>query len=153
MVPPTRTREPIMTQSKQPIFVRLTIRSVDDDNQVFFSNEDESLDPIEVIPGDGQIFAKVEEILTTMNVGDRQSLELAKEDAFGDRFDQAVKQVPLENLPEELRSPGTQVNTQLENGQSIMGVVTAIETDHAVIDFNHPLAGKNVLVEFVVVEK
>lgn len=142
-----------MTSTNQPVFLRLTIRSLDDDNQVFFSNEDETVQAIEVIPGQGEIFAKLDAMLPTMNIGDKESLTLSKEEAFGDYIEDAVKKVPVDNLSEELRQPGTRVSTQIEDGHTIEGVVVSVEDEFAVIDFNHPLAGKNIQVDFVIVEK
>lgn len=142
-----------MANATQPIFLRLTIRSVDDDNSVFFSNENDSSAPIEITPGTGQIFPKVDKILSSMTIGDRKTVTLTKEEAFGDYSAEAIKKVPLENLPKELQNPGIQVSTQLDDGQSIQGTVLEITPEHAVIDFNHPLAGKDISVEVVIVEE
>jgi FKBP-type peptidyl-prolyl cis-trans isomerase 2 len=140
------------SSKKPPVYLRMTIRSTEDKDKVFFTNEDQSSDPIEINPGSGQIFPKVDELLTTMNVGDRQSIELAKEEAFGEHSQEAIKKVPLENLSEDLQQQGAKVSAQVSNGQTIQGVVMTIEDEFAVIDFNHPLAGQSILVEFKLVE-
>ncbi|MBG77479.1 MAG: peptidylprolyl isomerase [Alphaproteobacteria bacterium] len=140
-----------MTSPAQPVFLRMTIRNLDDD-QVFFSNENESMQAVEITPGEGNIFPKVEEVLPTMEIGERKSLTLEKEDAFGDIVKEAVQNVAIENLPEELREVGSNVSAQTQNDQTVHGTVVAIEENAAVIDFNHPLAGKKVEVEFVVVD-
>ncbi len=141
-----------MPPENQPVFIRLTIRDTES-NEVFLSNENEASQPLEVVPGQGQIFPKVEELLPSMAVGERKSVVLPKEDAFGEVVDEAVQKVPLENLPEELREAGTKLSAQTDNAQTVQGTVISIEDDTAIVDFNHPLAGKEVEVEFVVVEK
>jgi FKBP-type peptidyl-prolyl cis-trans isomerase 2 len=139
-----------MTSQEQPFLVRMTIHNVDD-NQVFFSNENEA-QPIEVIPGQGHIFPKIEELLPSMTIGEKKSLTLEKEDAFGDKVKEAVQEVPLERLTEELRVPGTKISAQTQNDQPVQGTVVSIEDEVAIIDFNHPLAGKKIEVEFAIVE-
>lgn len=141
-----------MTQQNQPIYVRLTIRD-SENNSVFFSNEDESTQPLEVILGYNQIFAKVEELLSSMQIGDRNNLTLPKEEAFGDIIKEAIQMVPIANLPEHLRECGAKVSAETEDGQTINGAVIAVNQENAEIDFNHPLAGKSINVDFVVVEK
>jgi len=136
-----------------PVFIRMTIRSLDDDNEVFFSNEDENLEVIEVIPGEGHIFPKIEALLNDMNIGERKTVSLTKEDAFGDPMDEAVQKVPSEHIPEELRKPGEMIGAQTENGETVQGIVVALEGEEVVIDFNHPLAGKNIEVDFIIVEE
>lgn len=142
-----------MTSTKKPVYLRIKIRSIDDDNKVFFSNEEESAELIEVIPGAGMTFPKVDALLPSMEVGERDSIQLEKADAFGDYLDHAIKKVPINDVPEDLRTAGTPISTQIENDQTIQGIVLSVDEEFATIDFNHPLAGKTILVDFVVVEK
>ncbi|VEG89880.1 FKBP-type peptidyl-prolyl cis-trans isomerase [Legionella spiritensis] len=141
-----------MTAQNQPVYLRLTIRDADN-NEIFFSNENESLQPVEVTPGQSQIFPRIEELLPSMQVGERKNLTLKKEDAFGDIIKEAVQIIPVSNLPEHLREPGAKVSAPTENNQTINGTVVAVNQDNVEIDFNHPLAGKTIEVDFVVVEK
>lgn len=141
-----------MVSQAEPVYIRMIVRNLDDD-QVFFSNQDESEQPIAAVPGEGHIFAKVDEMLSSMNVGDSQSVSLSVDEAFGPVVEEAIQTVPLENLPEELRQVGTPLSVQTEQGQTIYGTVIEMNAENAVIDFNHPLAGKSVHVEFEVVAK
>lgn len=141
-----------MTEQQQPVYLRLTIRDAEN-SQVFFSNENEETQPLEVIPGNNQIFPKVEELLPTMEVGARKNLTLQKEEAFGESVQEAVQLIPTANLPEHLREPGAKVSAQTEQGDSVNGTVVAVNDENAEIDFNHPLAGKAIEVDFVVVNK
>ena len=138
---------------QQPVYIRMSISSPEDDNKVFFSNEDDDTQPIEIIPGNLQIFAKVDELLPSMKVGDRNSLNLSKEDAFGDVVQNEIQKIPLDRLPEELRKPGEKVAAQSENNAPIQGTIISIDDESATIDFNHELAGKPIVVDFVIVEK
>lgn len=141
-----------MVSQAEPIYIRMTVRNPED-NEIFFSNKDESEQPIEVVPGEGHIFHKVDEMLSSMNIGDSQSVSLTEEEAFGPVIDEAIQSVPLENLPEDLREIGTPLSVQTEQGQTVYGTIVGIEEELAVIDFNHPLAGKAVHVEFEIVAK
>ncbi len=139
-----------MVSQAEPVFIRMTVRNLDN-NEIFFSNQDENEDPIAVVPGEGHIFQKVDDLLSSMNIGDSQSVSLSVEEGFGPVVEEAIQIVPLENLPEELRSVGTPLSVQTDQGQTVYGTVIKIEAQEAVVDFNHPLAGKSLQVEFEVV--
>lgn len=142
-----------MSSQNEPVYLRIIIRDLDDNNEVFFSNEDTSIDPLEIVPGAGQFFPKIDALLLSMKVGERKTMTLEKEDAFGNHMPEAIKKIPLDKLPEELRKIGTDIVTQMENGDQIQGTVIELEEEFAVVDFNHPLAGKTIEIEFVLVEK
>ena len=141
-----------MTTQNQPVYLRLTIRNAAN-NEVFLSNENDSTQPFEVTPGQNQIFPKVEELLTTMQVGERKNLKLAKEEAFGEVIKEAVQIVPIDNLPENLREAGAKVAMSTQDGQTVNGTVVTVNQENVEIDFNHPLAGETIEIDFEVVEK
>ena len=142
-----------MSAATQPLYLRMTLTSIDNPEEVLFSNEATSAEPIEIMPGEGHIFPKVEEQAVNMNVGDRQKVSLKHEEAFGPVNPEAIQKVPVDSIPEDLRKEGSLVAAQVDENQTIHGTVTSLESDIAIIDFNHPLAGKDMNVEFVIVEK
>lgn len=142
-----------MTRTHTPVYLRLKIQSADENQEIFYSNFDHSSEPIEVIPGNRMIFDKVDQLLPLMKIGEKKSLKLTQKDAFGEYSNDAVKKIPAEDLSPNLRVPGAQVTTEIDSGHTIYGTVLAADSEYVTIDFNHALAGKNLVVEFEVVEK
>ncbi len=120
-------------------------------NNVIFSNQDD--DPMELVLGEGTFFPKIEEKLQTMSPGDKDSMVLPPADAFGDHNDEAVQTIPTENLAEDVRKPGMEVLAQASEEAQFRGVVVSVNEQDAVIDFNHPYAGKDIKIDFAVVAK
>jgi len=103
--------------------------------------------------GYGYVFARIEEALEGREAGDAVVLELSPEEAFGAFDPELVVEEALEELPEEL-CVGMEIDGYLEAHPDdvILYTVTAIENGRAVLDANHPLAGKALRFEATVRE-
>ena len=62
--------------------------------------------------------------------------------AFGDVDPNLIGKVPLESLPKDGRKPGAVIKARDKNGREHIVRVVKIEGDQAVLDANHPWAGK-----------
>ena len=69
-------------------------------------------------------------------------------DGYGETTEEAFMEVPLEQIPEEAR----QVDAQLQS-PDYPGPIRVVEVKEEVVvlDFNHPLAGKDLAFEIEVV--
>ena len=107
-----------------------------DDGEKFDSSLDRG-QPLEFTVGAGQMITGFDAAVVGMAVGDTKTVRLAPTEAYGDKLDEQIVDVPLTNLPEDV-----EVGQQLfsPNGQTV--VVVAINEDSATIDANHPLAGE-----------
>ena len=104
-------------------------------------------EPIVYLHGDyGQIFKAIEEALDGKAVDDTFTVNLASDEAFGEYDPELVVTEALSELPAEV-SIGMEVDGYLdEDGEDVViYTVTAIEGDHATLDGNHPLAGKDLV--------
>lgn len=115
---------------------------------VISSQENE---PLEIVPGNGQMFAKVEERLLEAKVGQNFSVNLMPEEAFGLIDEEAIATVPVETLPKDLRFQGAEVSFESDE-KSYIGVVKSVQGDLAEVDFNHPLAGQAVTVDVMLID-
>ena len=115
---------------------------------VISSQENE---PLEIVPGNGQMFAKVEERLLEAKVGQNFSVNLMPEEAFGLLDEEAIATVPVESLPKDLRFQGAEVSFDTDE-KSYIGVVKSVQGDLAEVDFNHPLAGEAVTVDVMLID-
>ena len=87
------------------------------------------------------IFPKVEAALEGQAVGFSTALDLAAEDAFGERDEGLVRTIPKSEFP-----PGVKVGGQLQamddDGQPQVFNVVKIKGAEVHLDGNHPLAGQ-----------
>jgi FKBP-type peptidyl-prolyl cis-trans isomerase SlyD len=93
----------------------------------------------------------LEEALIGMAVNDHKVITLAAEQAYGKFDDELVMEVPRADfgLEVELR-PGLVFETENEEGQPVYFIVQEVGPESVRIDFNHPLAGKNLEVAFTI---
>ena len=94
--------------------------------------------------GDGAIFPQVEEKLGGMTVGDKETVAIDCENAFGARREEMVVDIPRQNLPAEADpQPGMVLEAQQQDGSSITLHIVAVGEDTVKADGNHPLAGED----------
>jgi len=96
--------------------------------------------------GAGQWAPGLERVLLGRSQGERFSVELAPEDAYGARNPDLVQRVTRTMLAEHAGpdadfAPGDLVEFQAPNGARYSGVFKEWGEDWALFDFNHPLAG------------
>lgn len=112
-----------------------------DDGTVFDSSADRT--PLEVTLGAGQVISGFEEALLGMTEGDKKSVTLAPEDAYGAHNPQLVHQVERARIPSEIAlEPGTVLQAEDSKGNHLQFTVVALNEENVTLDANHPLAGK-----------
>ncbi len=103
--------------------------------------------------GVGQMIPGFDAGVVGMSVGETKNIQIPANDAYGERVDEAVQQVPKTAFPENFQFiVGQQVQGTGPNGETIAAVVISESENDATLDFNHPLAGKNLNFEVELVE-
>lgn len=105
-------------------------------------------DPLEVVVGQSGLIKGFEEGLMGMKEGEKKTIEITPEDAYGQLIEGRTQEVEKSILPEEI-----QVGMALQaNGEVGTMVVTVkeIKEETVVLDANHPLAGKDLIFELEV---
>ena len=99
--------------------------------------------PLEYTHGAGQIIQGLEEVLEQMNVGDKKTVEIKAEKAYGPVLQEAINRVPKEAImnADQLKV-GDMVGAS-NGGHTFRAVVKEISDKEITLDFNHPLAGKD----------
>lgn len=111
------------------------------DGEVIDSSEAHG--PIEFIQGMGNIIPGLEEELYGMSVGESKSVTVAPEDGYGEIDPDAFQDFPREAFPPSIPlEPGVALRLQDESGNVHMAVIDSVTDDTVRLDFNHPLAGK-----------
>ena len=136
----------------QPQLMCISYRVVDDDQQVIASTELDG-EPLEFVLGHGQIVAGLEAFLSDKSVGFSGSVHVEPEQAFGLYYGDAVLQVDANYFGEEMVAVGDEVQCNEEELQGIVFRVTDVQDNQVILDPNHPLAGKTLHYEVVVLDK
>jgi FKBP-type peptidyl-prolyl cis-trans isomerase SlyD len=100
-------------------------------------------DPLDYLHGAENIVPGLEDALTGRKVGDKLSVTLRPDQAYGEYDEDDIEVVNRGEIPDadRLRS-GMLIEAEDEDGNVTMGIVREINDDSLVLDFNPPLAGK-----------
>ena len=100
--------------------------------------------------GTGQIIPGFESALMNKKVGDKVTVNIKPEEAYGPVLEELIVNVQLDRLPENIEI-GQMLEASLENGQSSNVTIVNITEEYATIDGNHPLAGQDLIFDIEVV--
>ncbi|HET8707839.1 MAG TPA: peptidylprolyl isomerase [Pseudomonadales bacterium] len=102
--------------------------------------------------GDGSLLPGFEEVLVGLKRGDRRSVILPPEKAFGEWNENNVQVMPRAGFASDLPlEPGLILSFADANKAELPGVVKEVREDEVVIDFNHPLAGRELIFEVEII--
>jgi len=99
-------------------------------------------EPLEFTFGTGQIIPGLESRIADMREGEEASIVVPANEAYGEYNEEAIQKLPKEQFDGIELSAGLQLQGQGPDGNPIQVVVKEILDNEVVIDFNHPLAGK-----------
>lgn len=120
-----------------------------EDGSVFDTSLSEGREPLTVTLGQGQLIPGFENGLIDMTAGEMKTIEIEPENAYGDIKPQMMSEVPLSQVPEGVKA-GDMLQGQNQFGP-VNVVVTEVKESTAVLDMNHPLAGKKLIFDLEVV--
>lgn len=120
------------------------------DGQIIDQSSDGEL--LQFTIGEPTIIPGLQEEITGMEKGQKKIFRVSPEKAYGPYYEDAVVEVAKTQLPEEGIAVGNFYGSMDSDGNSIQGKVIEILDDVVVMDFNHPLAGKNLDFEVEIVE-
>jgi len=116
---------------------------VRDGNQVVDSNVGGA--PLVFIFGKGQIIPGLEAGIQNMAVGEKGDVLVKPEDAYGEYNAEATQAVPKEQFAGIELEIGQTLYGQGEDGGTVQVTVKEINDETVTVDFNHPLAGKELM--------
>jgi peptidylprolyl isomerase len=111
----------------------------------------EGRDPLKFQVGSGQIIPGFENAILGKNVGDRVTINISPDEAYGQVREDLIVKVSMNQMPGEVQV-GQSLQAQADNGQSVNVIIKEVNEDHVIIDGNHPLAGKELVFDIEVVE-
>ncbi|MCF8333975.1 MAG: peptidylprolyl isomerase [Bacteroidales bacterium] len=105
--------------------------------------------PFVFLYGSGHMLPKFEENLEGLSQEESFNFKIGKDDAYGDFQDNAVVDVPKKifevdgELREDLLQVGQVIPMEDKEGNQLTGIVKEVQDDKVIMDFNHPMAGKD----------
>jgi peptidylprolyl isomerase len=121
-----------------------------DDGTVFDSSENRN--PIRFTLGSGEIIPGFERAVEGMAPGERKTVRIPAEDAYGPRREDAVFEVPRSQLPAGFDpEEGERYAMSHPDGSRLIVRVAALTNDAVTFDANHPLAGQDLTFEITLV--
>ena len=116
------------------------------ENGIEIDNTRVRAEPVSLVIGDGNLLPGFENALIGLRAGDRRTVHLPPEDAFGPWNPENVQKFDTVKFAER-----PQIDQMIEFEDkaktTLAGVVKSVNDDIVEVDFNHPLAGRNVVFE------
>lgn len=103
--------------------------------------------------GDGTLVEGLEMVLYGLKAGDKQSLSIEPRDTFGFPEDENIHTLPRTEFSDDLNiEEGMIIAFSTPSGDEIPGAIMEIKDDEVKVDFNHPLAGHEVVFSVEIIE-
>ncbi len=136
-----------MAQAKSGDTVQVHYTGRLDDGTVFDSSK--GREPLEFQVGSGMVIPGFDNGVAGMNVGEKKTIQIPADDAYGPVQDEMIIKIPRADIPADIPlEVGTQLNMHQDGvGQVIPVTVTDVTADTVILDANHVLAGKDLVFE------
>lgn len=121
------------------------------DGEIVDSTEGD--EPLQFIQGHQNIIPGLERELAGMKVGDSKKVVVPPAQAYGEVDPGNIIDVPRSEFPAEIPlDPGTELEVKNADGEVLSATISAVSKETVKLDFNHPLAGKELFFDVTVVD-
>ena len=139
-----------MTIVKEGIKVNILFEAKLETGEIVLKTEEER--PLEITVGEGSIPKSVEQALIDMKTGESKTITLESSEAFGPRLEDLIIKLPRSGFGSDANlEVGSRVKINSPEGKEFTGTIIEIKDEDIIVDFNHPLAGKNLIFTVTVV--
>ncbi len=120
------------------------------DGSTFDSSE--GRDPLQFVVGQGQVIKGFDNALVEMEVGDKKTVEIPVDEAYGQPSAENFLEFPKTDFPPDMKpEAGMQLHLSDNQGNEFPVVVKEVKEESVILDGNHPLAGKDLVFEIELV--
>ena len=110
-------------------------------------------EPLEFTVGAGQMIKGFDDAMPGMSLGEKKTINIAPEDGYGARSEEAIIEFPKENVPAEMvLEPGMPLTLSDQAGNPVPVIVVEVKDDIIILDANHFLAGQELIFDIELVE-
>lgn len=118
------------------------------DGNVFDTSE--GREPLKFEVGSGQIIPGFESAVMGKAIGDKVTVTINPEMAYGEVREDLFVQLPLDKMPGDVEV-GQMLQAMSDDGRATQVRVHEVNTDNVIIDGNHPLAGQDLIFDIEIV--
>ena len=109
--------------------------------------------PLEFEVGSGMVIKGFDDGVTGMSVGEKKTISIPADEAYGPRNADMVIEMPKDRFPPDMELEiGMPLMKSDGSGQNFQVSVTEIKPESVILDANHPLAGKDLVFDLELVE-
>lgn len=109
-------------------------------------------EPLQFEVGSGQVIAGFDTGVTGMTVGEKKTIEIPADQAYGPKDPSMMVEFPINQFPEDMTpEAGMRLNMTNGQGQVIPVVITEVGEETVMLDANHPLAGQDLVFDIELV--
>ncbi len=110
-------------------------------------------EPMTFIMGDGTLIEGLEMVLYGLKVGDKQCIAIEPRDTFGFPDEESVHTLPRSEFAADLPlEEGVIIGFSTPSGEEVPGTIREVRDEEVLVDFNHPLAGHEVIFDVEIVD-
>lgn len=110
-------------------------------------------EPFTYTHGKEQIVPGLEKGLSGLRVGDKKTIHVKPDEAYGAIDSKAFQEVETDKLPPDVpQKVGTLLEARSARGEMRLVKITEVKEKSVIIDFNHPLAGKELVFQVEVAQ-
>jgi len=110
-------------------------------------------EPLQFLQGHQNIIPGLERELAGMKIGEKKTVTVSPEEAYGEVDPENIIEVPRSEFPEEIPlEPGIELEVKNADGEELSATIAGITQETVKLDFNHPLAGKQLTFEVEIVD-
>lgn len=110
-------------------------------------------EPLEFTVGAGQMIKGFDAAMPGMSPGEKKTINIPADDAYGQRSEDAIIEFPRAQVPTEMKmEPGMPLTLSNQEGQPVPVIVVEIKDDAVIMDANHFLAGQDLIFDIELVE-
>lgn len=113
----------------------------------------EGRQPLEFTVGAGMVIKGFDNGVVDMKIGDKKTLQIPVDDAYGPKNQEMIMDFPRTSVPEDMK-PEIGMDLQMSNqeGQTFPVKVVGVTDEFITLDANHPLAGEPLTFDIELVE-
>ena len=139
-----------MQQVKNGDTVRVHYHGKLTDGTTFDSSE--GREPLEFSVGGGQVIKGFDDALVDMKVGEKKTVNIPVDQAYGVHNDDMMMEYPLSEFPPDMHpAVGMELHMSDNQGNVFPVVIAEVLENSVVLDANHPLAGQDLVFEIELV--